>query len=76
MLICNQNEIIEIRDKITNKFLDLSVYRSSMEFIDIMVEVVNKATAVSKLCDLWNIDVKDTMVFGDNYNDCEMLETV
>lgn len=76
MLICNPNEIIEIRDKIAKKFPDLAVYRSSREFIDIMVEGVNKAAAVSHLCNLWNIDVKNTMAFGDNYNDCEMLETV
>jgi len=36
----------------------------------------NKATAVKTLCSLWNIDLKDTIAFGDNYNDVEMLKTV
>lgn len=76
MLICNPDEIAEIRDKIALKFPDFTVVRSANELIDIMVEGVNKATAVSHLCDLLDIDIKDTMAFGDNYNDCEMLQAV
>ena len=37
---------------------------------------VTKSSAVKTLCDLWNIPLTDTVAFGDNYNDIEMLETV
>ncbi|KAK8897627.1 hypothetical protein M9Y10_015590 [Tritrichomonas musculus] len=76
LCMCNPQKITEIWEKISKKFPDCTVVKSSKTFIDIMVEGVNKAEAVSYLCKRWNVDVKDAAAFGDNYNDCEMLETV
>ena len=37
---------------------------------------VNKADAIAEYCRLREIDIADTVAFGDNYNDVEMLEEV
>jgi HAD superfamily hydrolase (TIGR01484 family) len=41
--------------------------------IEIMASGVSKATALQRLCDERNIDVADTIAFGDMPNDLEML---
>ena len=37
---------------------------------------ITKGTAIRELCRLWNIPIKETVAFGDHYNDVAMLETV
>ena len=71
-----QKKTVEINEKLSQNFPECTFVRSSKIALDIMPSGVNKATAVSFLCNQWNIDIKDTMAFGDNYNDCEMLEAV
>ena len=41
-----------------------------------MEKGINKAKAISELCNIFNISLNDTVAFGDNYNDLEMLNTV
>lgn len=76
LLMCKPEKIVQIHEKIAKKFPDLTVVISSKTFIDIMMSGVNKATAVTFLCEKWDFDMNDVMAFGDNYNDCEMLEAV
>ncbi|KAK8838505.1 hypothetical protein M9Y10_033133 [Tritrichomonas musculus] len=76
LCICNSKKTISINERLSQRFPDCTFVRSSKIALDIMPKGVNKATAISYLCSQWNIDLKDTMAFGDNYNDCEMLEKV
>lgn len=76
LCMCNPDKITQIHELISKKFPDLTVVISSKTFIDIMMSGVNKATAVTFFCDYLNVKVGDVMAFGDNFNDCEMLETV
>jgi len=55
------------------QFPQYSIVKSSSRMLEIMQHGVNKAEAIKRLCALWNIDIKDTVAFGDNYNDAEML---
>ncbi|MGP1455429.1 MAG: Cof-type HAD-IIB family hydrolase [Treponema sp.] len=55
------------------QFPQYSIVKSSGKMLEIMQQGVNKAEAVKRLCALWNINIKDTIAFGDNYNDAEML---
>ena len=41
-----------------------------------MQKGINKANAIKFLCSYLNIPLNDSIAFGDNYNDLEMLETV
>ena len=37
---------------------------------------MNKAKGIRKFCELFSIATEDSVAFGDNYNDLEMLYTV
>ena len=76
LCICNSKKTVEINEKLAQKFPECTFVRSSKIALDVTVKGVNKATAIAYLCNQWNIDINDTMAFGDNYNDCEMLESV
>jgi len=52
----------------------LHVYRSRDTYLEIAPRAVSKATAmVIALRDIYNIDIRNAMAFGDNYNDIDML---
>lgn len=76
LCICNSIKILEIEAKLKAAFPNLSVVKSSDILLEIMANNTTKATAVEKLCSLWNIRLCDAIAFGDNYNDIEMLELV
>lgn len=48
-------------------------YSSDM-YMEINAKDVNKATALRKVCDHYGIDMENTLVIGDNYNDVAMIE--
>lgn len=76
LCMCNPEKIIEIEKCIANEFPDCMVVKSSATLLEIMNNGINKANAVSFLCKMWNINLCDVMAFGDNFNDCEMLDVV
>lgn len=58
--------------KITNYELEIT-YSSNM-YMEINARGVNKAVALKKVCNHYNISMKDVLAIGDNYNDVAMLE--
>lgn len=76
LCICSPNEIINIENKLIEKFPNLSIVKSSSILLEIMEKNINKANAINTFCKIMNIDLKDTIAFGDNYNDYEMLNLV
>jgi hydroxymethylpyrimidine pyrophosphatase-like HAD family hydrolase len=66
--------ILEIEAKLKEAFPNYSIVKSSDISLEIMENNITKATAIKKLCSLWNIPLFNTIAFGDNYNDIEMLE--
>lgn len=57
------------------KKLNLIGVESGDELFDIMSEGVSKGAAIHQLAEQGIIDLNTTLVFGDNYNDLEMLQT-
>ncbi|MEF9992358.1 MAG: HAD family hydrolase [Romboutsia sp.] len=53
---------------------ELNVVVSGKEWVDIMSKRVNKGVALEKIQKDLNISYEETMVFGDFYNDIEMLQ--
>ncbi|WP_167957790.1 HAD family hydrolase [Anaerosporobacter faecicola] len=53
----------------------LSATFSGFEWLDFMHPQTNKGNALQALCDHLHISTKETMAFGDNFNDIEMLTT-
>lgn len=76
LCICNPEKILDIEEKMTKRFPDCSIVKSSETLLEVMEYGVTKAKAVRTLCDFWGIDIRDTIAFGDNYNDVDMLEAV
>lgn len=59
----------------TLPFDDLEFVMSNTIYFEMLPKGVTKGTALHKLCDALNIDIKDTVVVGDYYNDIEILKT-
>ena len=76
LCMCNPDCILDIEQKLKAAFPALSIAKSSDILLEIMPTGVTKSSAVKTLCKLWDIPLEDTVAFGDNYNDIEMLETV
>lgn len=76
LCICNPEKTLSIKEKIQSHFNNCTITQSSNNLIEIMDQNVNKGTAIKKLCELWQIPLDNTIAFGDQYNDLEMLRIV
>lgn len=76
LCICDPDCILDIERKLKKEFPSLSVVKSSEILLEVMHGSVTKGSAVKTLCGMWGIPLSNTVAFGDNYNDVEMLETV
>lgn len=54
--------------------LGLDAVQSGDNLLDIMAKGVNKGAAITELSNRGIIDLETTLVFGDNFNDIEMLQ--
>lgn len=74
--ICNLNDTRENYNSVFNpKFSNnLNVVMSGDVWIDVSNPGVNKGLALTSLMDADNITSEETMVFGDYYNDVQMLK--
>ncbi len=76
LCICAPDELAETERRLKNEFPELSILRSTFPMLEIMENGVTKGSAVRTLCELKNIPISETVAFGDNYNDFDMLNTV
>ena len=74
--ICNFEDNTKNTFEILNNLLgdDYKVVISGSLWIDVTNKNINKGSALKKIQDDYDISPKETMVFGDFYNDIEMLE--
>ncbi|KRM68034.1 HAD superfamily hydrolase [Apilactobacillus ozensis DSM 23829 = JCM 17196] len=68
-----QSFINYVKDKFNNK-LQISPWGGPNSIIEIAAGGVNKVTGIKKLADFYNIEQKDVIAFGDEFNDQEMIE--
>lgn len=69
----NRTKLLEIQSILNKDFKNLSIVSSDYELLDLMPSGINKGTALSILCDILNIQSENVCVFGDNFNDIEMI---
>lgn len=74
LCICAPGTISAIEEDVRNAFADAAVVRSSDILLEIMAKGISKADALRRFCAHLGILPQDTIAFGDNYNDVEMLE--
>lgn len=74
--ICDFNGSKDNSYKVLNPLFgeDYKVVVSGSVWVDINNKDINKGTALKKLQEDFNISYKETMSFGDFYNDVEMLQ--
>lgn len=76
LCICNSTFILDIERKLKQKFPEYSIVKSSDILIEIMEKGITKASGIEYFCKRCGVDLQQTIAFGDNYNDVEMLESV
>ena len=76
LCICNHEHINDLETKLKIMFKECQIVKSSNILIEITHQNISKAFAIKKYCDLLNINIKNTIAFGDQYNDLEMLKIV
>ena len=74
LLICKKEECQLINDDLIHKYPDYSFVMSSDTQVEIMPSGTSKGSAVKKYCEIFGIDLKETISFGDHFNDKSMLE--
>lgn len=76
LCICEPDKTVAIERRIKDRFPEVNAVKSSEILLEIMSKGVNKAESVNIYCNYLNINPKDTIALGDNYNDVEMLSAV
>ena len=77
ILIMTEPEICKkIEVELGKKFSDLNVVRSSKILLEIMDKKVSKAVGIEILLRHYDLKIENSIAFGDNYNDIEMLKFV
>ncbi|MCM8568095.1 HAD family hydrolase [Gramella jeungdoensis] len=78
MAMGDEEKIDSIRDFLEDNFPnELHLYRSKPSYLEIAPRSISKLTAVEHLLDNhFKLPLSQTMAFGDNYNDIEMLKGV
>lgn len=69
----DRKRLLEIKSSLNENFKNISVVSSDYELLDLMPLGVNKGKALCTLCDILNIQSHEVCVFGDNFNDIEMI---
>ena len=67
------NGVDRLEMSLKEKFSGLKIYKSKDTYLEIMDESVSKSSAIQFLCDKMKIGLHQTVSFGDNYNDLDML---
>lgn len=75
MFIGDVDELQKLQLMMQEKYKDrFYITLSSPYFLEILNVNVSKGKSLKKLCDILNIDIKDSIACGDSYNDYDMLE--
>lgn len=63
--------------RVANKFLfNKQKNTDQIWIINIVESNVSKGNAIKQLCNILNVNISDTIAFGDDINDLSMLQTV
>ena len=73
LCMCLPERSAEVECTLKRRFPSLSISRSSDILVEVNAAGVSKAVALRAFCEAKGIRVEDTLAFGDNYNDLEML---
>ena len=73
LAISTPEQVNTLIAKLRQRFPNYDIVKSLDYLVEINRGGQNKGTACKKYCELYNIDTKQALCFGDCYNDLEML---
>lgn len=76
LLIGTPKQINELQIVLKKRFKTLSIVKSSPILLEINAKGIQKGRAVGEMIKYFNVPIENTLAFGDNFNDEEMLKTV
>lgn len=78
MCMGEESSVEEIFTALTENFSDdLHLYRSKPTYIEIAPKAISKLTGITIIAEqIYNINTKQIIAYGDNYNDVELLSGV
>lgn len=76
LLMGDPRQISPLEIELKKRYPDLSIAKSAPYFIEIMATGIRKGHAVEVFTAHMGLTLADTMAFGDNFNDLDMLKTV
>ena len=74
--ISDPETLSKIRDELRKVFKNLKIFKSFPNYLDFVPKDVSKALALKVLSEKLGFDLKETIAFGDNDNDVEMIKEV
>ena len=74
LVVCEKHEEVVTLQKYFSKYKNLTVVSSELCLLDIMASNTSKGSALEILSRKLEVDLSEVIVFGDNYNDMEMLK--
>ncbi|MGT2907726.1 Cof-type HAD-IIB family hydrolase [Streptococcus dentiloxodontae] len=77
LLLMGEPELIAVlEEELKQLYPELSIARSLPYYLEIMAAGIHKGQAVRTLAQHYGVAMADTIAFGDNFNDLDMLEAV
>ena len=75
-LLCTGDEKLmdELQTVLRAEFPDCSIFKSLPRYLEIMSAESSKSAAAGFLCDYLDIKQSESIAFGDNFNDVDLLE--
>lgn len=74
MCVGEAADLAQLEPVLRNHFPAYTIIHSATNYLEVTASGINKAAALRHLCDAKGIDSKDSIAFGDNYNDLDMLK--
>lgn len=74
LVIGEANEILNLEKALKTQFPHLSIHRSKNEYLEIMHKQATKSNAIRFLEQALDFTAEETIAFGDNFNDLDMLQ--
>ena len=74
ILFMGENELLNEIQDLLKKFPEIQSFRSHTNYLEVTPKGVAKEKAIEKLVAYWNISPAEIMVFGDNFNDAQMIK--
>ncbi len=76
LFIAENSILLELKKELEEKLPHITFVFSKPHYLEALNKEVNKGLAIKELLERYNISPEETMAFGDQWNDLEMLKFV